>query len=677
MEEKSEVLYNSLSEGGGYTKSFEEFKAQFSNEETVGLLYSSLNESGKYTKTVEEFTEQFFPTLKKKDNSQSTSAEEVMVSDTPVVEEPGSLEPSDQEDSLKAPTLQEIEDSTNKGEQSMWNKGPDGELLDEGYKMNDLGEVVWVGAGPDPSNPEEVVDTTRTLDLDFVPTENTNTTNEDSGEDNTMLEDVAGKWFLTDFIGDMYRSGKKGFVQGNTADEGWELMYKGGDSSPEDILEFLQAQEGIAALGESDEMKEFNKVYEEAGGGTLGFLKGLAYAGPLSIISQLGAETVTQMVNKSSAVGAGAAIGTGAGIGALAGGVGAIPGALAALPAAYAASGAALETGLAFAEFLREAVEKNGDSFNQEGIRKVLNDDDAMLKIRARSAGRGAIIGVVDGFTLKLGGKVIAKQVIKGAGKGKRALTAMAIESGGGGVGETLARLGVGQELDARDIGFETIGNLGGSGTAYAYGSLLAKPVYKINDKGTAGVVDGKTMTDMVLNSDDKDFAAMDLVIENDPELKAIAEKRKNTIKQDAAIIKQLKEAGITDDESIKKLTELEKSKEALEGNATRAGKKKLKEIDDKIDAIMDGVDAEITETTDADGNTITEAVVVTEEYATEKLKEDGIENPTDEQVEVMQAEIMQEGRELIKKEQDAIQKPSTEKVDVQEPTESSKRLGE
>jgi len=53
-------------------------------------------------------------------------------------------------ETLKTPTIQEIEDSKARGEQSAFNKGPNGELLDEGYTMNDLGKVVWVGEGPEP-----------------------------------------------------------------------------------------------------------------------------------------------------------------------------------------------------------------------------------------------------------------------------------------------------------------------------------------------------------------------------------------------------------------------------------------------------------------------------------------------------------------------------------------------
>ena len=78
MEDKTELLYNSLFESGDYTKSFEEFQAQFSTEENVGLLYSSLNKSGLYTKTPEEFSEQFFPNLglKKKDEPMESTLED-------------------------------------------------------------------------------------------------------------------------------------------------------------------------------------------------------------------------------------------------------------------------------------------------------------------------------------------------------------------------------------------------------------------------------------------------------------------------------------------------------------------------------------------------------------------------------------------------------------------------
>ena len=95
MEDRTELLYNSLFESGDYTKSFEEFKAQFGNEEKVELLYESLNKSGKYTKSEEEFSNQFFPDVKKKDGtSESTVVEEGMESVSQPQPESGSSDVS-------------------------------------------------------------------------------------------------------------------------------------------------------------------------------------------------------------------------------------------------------------------------------------------------------------------------------------------------------------------------------------------------------------------------------------------------------------------------------------------------------------------------------------------------------------------------------------------------------
>tara|TARA_R110000787_G_scaffold25284_1_gene71125 strand:- start:44 stop:1228 length:1185 start_codon:yes stop_codon:yes gene_type:complete len=54
-------------------------------------------------------------------------------------------------ETLKGRSPEEIKESVAKGEESKWNVGPDGELLSEGYTMNDLGKVVWVGVGPEPT----------------------------------------------------------------------------------------------------------------------------------------------------------------------------------------------------------------------------------------------------------------------------------------------------------------------------------------------------------------------------------------------------------------------------------------------------------------------------------------------------------------------------------------------
>ena len=60
-----EELYQALYDQGKYTKTFEEFKAQFESEDNQQELYTALNNSGDYTKSYEEFGSQFFGKVKK------------------------------------------------------------------------------------------------------------------------------------------------------------------------------------------------------------------------------------------------------------------------------------------------------------------------------------------------------------------------------------------------------------------------------------------------------------------------------------------------------------------------------------------------------------------------------------------------------------------------------------
>ena len=56
----SERLYNLLVDRGDYTKSFEDFQLQFSNNDSQERLYNFLIDNGDYTKSIDEFTNQFF-----------------------------------------------------------------------------------------------------------------------------------------------------------------------------------------------------------------------------------------------------------------------------------------------------------------------------------------------------------------------------------------------------------------------------------------------------------------------------------------------------------------------------------------------------------------------------------------------------------------------------------------
>ena len=83
----------------------------------------------------------------------------------------------------------------------------------------------------------------------------------------------------------------------------------------------------------------------------------------------------------------------------------------------------ALETGVAYTEFLQEELGKKGLKFDEEGIRKILSDDKAMASIKNRSLGRGFTIGAIDALTAGLASKVtigVGKALAKGAKSSSR-----------------------------------------------------------------------------------------------------------------------------------------------------------------------------------------------------------------------------------------------------------------
>ncbi len=60
MEDKTQKLYQALYDKGLYTKTYEDFTTQFSDEVKKEKLFNSLNQKGLYTKTYDEFNTQFF-----------------------------------------------------------------------------------------------------------------------------------------------------------------------------------------------------------------------------------------------------------------------------------------------------------------------------------------------------------------------------------------------------------------------------------------------------------------------------------------------------------------------------------------------------------------------------------------------------------------------------------------
>ena len=183
------------------------------------------------------------------------------------------------------------------------------------------------------------------------------------------------------------------------------------------------------------------------------------------------------------------------------------------------------------------------------------------------------------------------------------------VEAVGGATGEAVAREVVGQEQDVAEVLFEGATGLSTAPISIALG--LSKPAkYKLNG-GTATL---KQVQTLLNKGTAQEIAATDISIENNSELKTLAE----TKKKDVILEQELKNVfPDIPDEGIQELLPLEKRRRALIDNPTKSAKNELIKVDEKIDEI-------------------------TNKYT-----------------------------------EDAVQKPSTEEVDVSQPPQDSPTVGE
>jgi hypothetical protein len=182
-------------------------------------------------------------------------------------------------------------------------------------------------------------------------------------------------------------------------------------------------------------------------------------------------------------------------------------------------------------------------------------------------------------------------------------------------------------------------------------------------------------MAKFINEASEADVAGATIEIKNDKVLAGIANDKRNTARERQIIGKQLRESGITDEAKVQTLTDLELEKRKLKGNETTSGKKKAERIQRQIDATLEGDSYFFEETTDEQGNTISNEVRVTRREAIDALKDDDIINPTEKEIEAKQAELFRDAMAIIGRE-DAIQESSTEEVDVGEQPADGEEVG-
>jgi hypothetical protein len=354
----------------------------------------------------------------------------------------------------------------------------------------------------------------------------------DSQEKDTAIERTFGKNSLTDFFGDIYRAANKGLEQSSLVDPSINLYREGAEADDETILNFIKANEETNKnIMQSDEMREFNNIYEESGGGWWGFVKGAALNPTVltqelvsSIAMQIGALKSDEVA--TAATGGLVAGATGAGL-ATAGAL-AVPGGIA---GAMGGAMAALETGLTFSELLNKEL---GDNLTVENVRAFLQNEEKLSDLKNKALGRGLTIGAIElatmGIAKGVGGK-IAKAGFKRAGLAAAGAIG-GIEIAGGATGEIAGRFVAGQEMDAAEIGFEAFAGLGSAPVSILGQSKnISKGISRIKIDKELANTKYKNISDLFLNEEKTSEAAINLTkIKNSVDI--IIEEINNKVKK-------------------------------------------------------------------------------------------------------------------------------------------------
>ena len=202
----------------------------------------------------------------------------------------------------------------------------------------------------------------------------------------------------------------------------------------------------------STEMKEFFKQKEECGGGAWCTLK--AIGNNPSVVTQIMASSLVGMTSGEALAAGGTAA------------IAAAPTGLGSGIAGFAVAGGYTDAIISFSEFLGEEIgggeNVDWNNVTQDQVLNVLNDPEKLSRIRGRAAARGISIAVIDAITFGIAsktGRAVAKAT---KSKGLGAAAGLTTEAAGGSLGEAVAQVTAGQEIDTGEILLEGLAELGG-----------------------------------------------------------------------------------------------------------------------------------------------------------------------------------------------------------------------
>jgi len=415
--------------------------------------------------------------------------------------------------------------------------------------------------------------------------------------------------FINDFSLAL-QQGKRGL----SVEEAFDIMRRGNDVDDATIESFIKDIQEVNNIQEPEAVREFKERKEAEGGGIWGNIVAAA-KDPFGAIDYGLLEVTKSISTMAHSAGSGseemiAAMGTGA-AGGYAAGKKFGSGKYGAISGAYSAGIGAMESGLEFSQLLQDELKTLGvdpndfeNGFTTDNVRVILNDAEAMERMKQKAIARGMSIALVEALTFGVARGVGTSVLNKTASKGVTAAAVTGTEMVGGATGEAVGQFTSGgiAEQDGFSIqkGFENMdseeifleGILEGPTAIFNTDIILDNSKgrkYKIN----GGEVSKKRVLSIVnskyLSTAEKAKVLNSTEITNDDTLQGIIDKSLN----DANIELNI-DAVVTDPADRKRLVELENKRTKAAQDVEKSGiysvpgaRKDLDNIEAKIQEIL------------------------------------------------------------------------------------------
>ena len=302
----------------------------------------------------------------------------------------------------------------------------------------------------------------------------------------------------------------------------------------------------------------------------------------VSSLSVLGTSFEAEETWKAAGAGAAAGWKTGKGRGKIVGAIG----------GAWAGATGAMETGLTLTDLLKEELHAKGidpndfeNGFTDVNIMGILEDPEAIERIKKKSLARGLTMAAVEGLTLGLS-RGVATSVLRKTGSKTKAIGAATLTEGAGGAfGEAAGQVATGavaepdgfdlqkglENIDSREVFLEGIAELPGGVFSTDIVSESTEKIkgrqYKINGGDATKNRVLSIIKDTELSTAEKAKILSNVEIKNDSALQESVNSALSEIDIELNI-----DSRVSDIDNRKRLVELEKKRRQAEGDVKKTG---------------------------------------------------------------------------------------------------------